>query len=105
MHCNPCGFNGAHLTFQAYLPILLSPPLHGTWCRGPRVCHRLDFRVSGPVVVATSEEAMRALKQAFESRAVHKARPRFLTYLPNPNGFAARMLACTQWANSHLSQM
>ena len=29
--------------------------------RCPRVCHRLDFRVSGPVLVATAEETMRDL--------------------------------------------
>ena len=29
--------------------------------KGPRACHRLDFRVAGPVVVATSQEAMRGL--------------------------------------------
>ena len=29
--------------------------------RCPRVCHRLDFRVAGPVLVATAEETMRSL--------------------------------------------
>ena len=32
--------------------------------KGPRACHRLDFRVAGPVVVATSQEAMRGMASA-----------------------------------------
>lgn len=71
MHCSPC-FNTSTSTLQAYLPALLPPPLKGTHCSGPRVCHRLDFRVCGPVVTATSEEAMRAIKLAFEQRWVSK---------------------------------
>ena len=46
--------------------------MEGTPCCGPRVCHRLDFRVAGPLVVATSLEAMRRLKQFFAQQQVEK---------------------------------
>lgn len=46
--------------------------MEGTPCCGPRVCHRLDFRVAGPLVVATSLEAMRRLKQFFAQQEVEK---------------------------------
>lgn len=44
----------------------------GTPCRGPRACHRLDYRVAGPLIVATSEEAMRRLKRSFAQQEVEK---------------------------------
>ncbi|CAE7446799.1 pikE, partial [Symbiodinium microadriaticum] len=72
LHCRPCGFNAKLLTLEDYLPALVGPPLQGTHCKGPRACHRLDFRVAGPVVVATSQEAMRSIKEAFENRRVKK---------------------------------
>lgn len=60
-------------TFQSYLPTVVPPPRTGcTPCPGPRVCHRLDFRVAGPLVVATSVEAMRKLKEFFARRKVEK---------------------------------
>lgn len=70
MHCHAFAESGRQMTFQAYLPALLPPPRLGTHCPGPRVCHRLDFRVGGPLVVATSEGAMHLLKAAFEQRLV-----------------------------------
>lgn len=72
LHCRPCCYSKGRMTLEAYLRGLLPPPRRGTRCRGPRVCHRLDFRVSGPVVVATTEEAMRAIKRSFEQRTVKK---------------------------------
>ncbi|CAK9096142.1 unnamed protein product [Durusdinium trenchii] len=72
MHCKPCGFNTGLVTLEGYLPALVEPPLTGTHCRCPRVCHRLDFRVCGPVLVATAEETMRRLKASFEHRKVKK---------------------------------
>ncbi|CAE7215388.1 unnamed protein product [Symbiodinium pilosum] len=72
LHCRPCGFNGKLLTLEDYLPAVVGPPLAGSHCKGPRACHRLDFRVAGPVVVATSQEAMRSIKAAFENRRVKK---------------------------------
>eukprot|EP00933_Yihiella_yeosuensis_P001288 TRINITY_DN10208_c0_g1_i1.p1 TRINITY_DN10208_c0_g1~~TRINITY_DN10208_c0_g1_i1.p1 ORF type:complete len:474 (-),score=106.31 TRINITY_DN10208_c0_g1_i1:45-1466(-) len=72
MHCRPCDFNVGLMTLEGYLQAVVRPPLSGTKSRGPRACHRLDFRVCGPVLVATSEEAMRSLKMAFELRHVHK---------------------------------
>lgn len=74
MHTSPIGSEAWHsLTLQSYLPALLDPPDAGTPCRGgPRTCHRLDYRVSGPVVVATSEESLRRLSLAFKQRLVHK---------------------------------
>ncbi|CAE7511662.1 Rpusd1 [Symbiodinium natans] len=59
-------------TFQAYLPAVIGPPTRGVPCRGPRVCHRLDFRVGGPMVVATSEEAIRSLMFCFAEQLVEK---------------------------------
>ena len=44
----------------------------GTPCNGPRVCHRLDFRVCGPLVVASSLECMRRLKRHFARQEVEK---------------------------------
>ncbi|CAE8592159.1 unnamed protein product, partial [Polarella glacialis] len=55
-----------------YLPALMPPPRFGMHCRAPKVCHRLDFRVSGPMVVATSLDAERALAQAFEAHTIRK---------------------------------
>lgn len=72
MHCKPCAFNTNLVTLEGYLPALVQPPLTGTHCRCPRVCHRLDFRVAGPVLVATAEETMRSLKASFEQRSVTK---------------------------------
>ncbi|CAE8728861.1 unnamed protein product [Polarella glacialis] len=74
MHTSPIGSEAWHtLTLQSYLPALLPPPQVGIPCRGgPKACHRLDFRVSGPVAVATSEEAGRWLNAAFQNRLVHK---------------------------------
>lgn len=72
MHSCPCGFNRQDLTFETYLPALLEPPRQGHHRRCPGVCHRLDFRVSGPVIVATSEQAMRVIKEAFERHQVRK---------------------------------
>ncbi|CAK0906633.1 unnamed protein product [Prorocentrum cordatum] len=60
------------LVLQAYLPALLPPPPSGAHRRGPRPCHRLDHRVSGPVVVATGEEACRSISRAFAERTVQK---------------------------------
>eukprot|EP00933_Yihiella_yeosuensis_P010291 TRINITY_DN11668_c0_g2_i1.p1 TRINITY_DN11668_c0_g2~~TRINITY_DN11668_c0_g2_i1.p1 ORF type:complete len:261 (+),score=55.38 TRINITY_DN11668_c0_g2_i1:499-1281(+) len=75
VHTSPQG-NGRlkNLTFQDYLPALLPPPPVGTGirCRAPKACHRLDYRVSGPVVVATTEEAMLDIKLAFQERRVFK---------------------------------
>ena len=56
MHCKRCG---GQFTLEDYLPALVPPPTAGTHGPGPRVCHRLDFRVAGPVLVASSQEAMR----------------------------------------------
>eukprot|EP00434_Breviolum_minutum_P044882 symbB.v1.2.040140.t2/scaffold7023.1/size13778/2 len=64
--------NNKRFTFQDYLPMVVPPPTRGTPCCGPRVCHRLDFRVAGPLVVATSLEAMRRLKQFFAQQEVEK---------------------------------
>lgn len=86
--------NNKRFTFQDYLPMVVPPPtrgwgaffvrdlgcqilpmrwcMEGTPCCGPRVCHRLDFRVAGPLVVATSLEAMRRLKQFFAQQEVEK---------------------------------
>eukprot|EP00929_Paragymnodinium_shiwhaense_P034766 TRINITY_DN18875_c0_g1_i2.p1 TRINITY_DN18875_c0_g1~~TRINITY_DN18875_c0_g1_i2.p1 ORF type:complete len:239 (-),score=29.42 TRINITY_DN18875_c0_g1_i2:670-1386(-) len=73
MHTTPQGLERLRgYTLQHYLPALLSPPLDGVPCRGPGACHRLDYRVSGPVVAATSEEAMREIKDAFAQRKVQK---------------------------------
>jgi len=69
---NPTSYGSDALTFQDYMPALLPPPSFGMHCRSPKVCHRLDFRVSGPMVVATSREAERALANAFEEREIHK---------------------------------
>lgn len=59
-------------TLENYLPALVNPPRCGTRCPRPVTCHRLDLRVAGPVVVATSEEALRALKEAFREHKVRK---------------------------------
>eukprot|EP00405_Crypthecodinium_cohnii_P057470 CAMPEP_0206617374 /NCGR_PEP_ID=MMETSP0325_2-20121206/59564_1 /ASSEMBLY_ACC=CAM_ASM_000347 /TAXON_ID=2866 /ORGANISM="Crypthecodinium cohnii, Strain Seligo" /LENGTH=230 /DNA_ID=CAMNT_0054139279 /DNA_START=9 /DNA_END=697 /DNA_ORIENTATION=+ len=72
MHCSPCEFNAALLTFEAYLPALVPPPTEAMPGRGVKVCHRLDFRVCGPVVVASSQEMMRRIKRLFEERRVAK---------------------------------
>lgn len=74
LHTSPVGIDAwQNLTLQSYLPAILEPPAQGTPCRnGPRPCHRLDMLVAGPVVVATSEEAMRSLNHAFRTRQVHK---------------------------------
>jgi len=60
------------VTFLDLLPALVRPPRGGTRCRHPQTCHRLDFRVSGPVVVATTTEAERAIRLAFQERRVLK---------------------------------
>ena len=44
----------------------------GTPCSGPKVCHRLDFRVAGPLLVATSLEAARRIKRLFAEQRVEK---------------------------------
>ena len=74
LHTSPVGIDAwQNLTLQSYLPAILEPPTQGTPCRnGPRPCHRLDMLVAGPVVVATSEEAMRSLNHTFRTRQVHK---------------------------------
>lgn len=59
-------------TFQDYLPMVVPPPDEGTPCNGPKVCHRLDFRVAGPLLVATSLEAARRLKRLFAEQRVEK---------------------------------
>jgi len=59
-------------TLEHYLPALVYPPGRGTRCPRPVTCHRLDLRVAGPVVVATSEEALRAIKEAFREHKVRK---------------------------------
>jgi len=59
-------------TLEDYLPALVNPPRRGTRCPRPVTCHRLDLRVAGPIVVATSEEALRAIKEAFREHKVRK---------------------------------
>eukprot|EP00411_Alexandrium_monilatum_P098636 CAMPEP_0175802616 /NCGR_PEP_ID=MMETSP0097-20121207/88129_1 /TAXON_ID=311494 /ORGANISM="Alexandrium monilatum, Strain CCMP3105" /LENGTH=456 /DNA_ID=CAMNT_0017113951 /DNA_START=229 /DNA_END=1596 /DNA_ORIENTATION=+ len=74
IHTSPCvdSYSRDRMTFEDYLPALVPPPLRGTRSRRPRVCHRLDFRVAGPVVVTTAEETARAVKAAFAERRVGK---------------------------------
>merc|ERR1719188_827523 len=72
MHCRPCEDSKSQLTFESYLPAIVEPPGLGTRSSRPRVCHRLDFRVGGPVAVATTDEAMRSIKDSFSSRLVRK---------------------------------
>ncbi|CAE8624753.1 unnamed protein product [Polarella glacialis] len=60
------------LAFQDYLQAVLPPPRFGMHCHSPKVCHRLDFRVSGPMVVATSLDAERALTRSFEEHETRK---------------------------------
>lgn len=73
LHACPSGKDHVrNLTFQDYLPALLPPPIGGTRCRGPRVCHRLDYRVWGPIVVATSQEAAKSIHRVFRQRLVKK---------------------------------
>mmetsp|Transcript_129761 Transcript_129761/g.361495 ORF Transcript_129761/g.361495 Transcript_129761/m.361495 type:complete len:430 (-) Transcript_129761:30-1319(-) len=74
MHSSPCpdSYSRNHLTFEHFLPALVYPPQRGTRSRRPHVCHRLDFRVSGPIVITTTDEAARAIKAAFAEHRVRK---------------------------------
>lgn len=74
IHTSPCidTYSRSRMTFEDYLPALVPPPRYGTCSHRPQVCHRLDFRVAGPVVVATATEAERAIKAAFAERRVGK---------------------------------